>query len=280
MSDLPAPRAAAFTRRSALDLRTAALLALLWGGLALAYEGHRRGVLPAAAASLLGLLSMNLAFTVWHEGIHQTFARSRRWNHALGRLGAIPVFIPYSRLRIHHLLHHRFTNEPEKDPDHWQVRGPFWSLLLRMPAGEREARRLVMGEGPTPAELWADRIQLAASGAVLAGLLWLAPWSALFAIVLPRALLVYVHALYVNYLPHAGLPAGRYASSRILPVPEPVGWLMLHHNYHALHHAHPAIPWHRYERAYAALRGELEARGIGSLRPGELLALLRGSASP
>lgn len=43
---------------------------------------------------------------------------------------------------MHHILHHRHTNDPERDPDHWQIRGAFRTLALRVPAGEREARRI------------------------------------------------------------------------------------------------------------------------------------------
>ena len=50
---------------------------------------------------------------------------------------------------------------------------------------------------------------------------------------------------YVNYLPHVGLPPDRYLGTRILDV----GWLtplVLAHNYHAIHHLWPTIPWHGY----------------------------------
>ena len=268
--------AAALSATSSVDGPSVALLAAMWAGLALAYEGHRQGWLPAPLAVLLGLFSMNFAFTVWHEGIHLSLARNGRLNHWIGRLGAFPVLIPYSRLRVHHILHHRYTNDPERDPDHWQTRGAFFTLALRAPAGEREARRIYQREDPPAAEIRADRIQLGLSAALVLVLLLASPWSALFAIVIPRALLVYLQSLYVNYLPHAWLPADQYASSRLLRVPRPLSWLMLRHDYHALHHAYPAIPWHRYERGYDVLREDLSRRGVTTLGRGKVWGLLLG----
>ena len=50
---------------------------------------------------------------------------------------------------------------------------------------------------------------------------------------------------YINWLPHAGLPPDRYRGTRIVDV----AWLtplVLGHNYHAIHHLWPNLPWHRY----------------------------------
>jgi len=254
-----------FSTRAAVDLPSLVMVVLEWVSVAWAYAGHASGTLSAAATVAIGLLGMNLTFTVWHEGIHQTLARGRRLNDVLGRLGAIPVFISYDRLRVHHLLHHRFTNEPHKDPDYWQIRGPFWALALRYFAGERESRALCRAASPSEGSSRADHVQILASLGVLAVLSWVSPWSALWAIVVPRLALCYVHAFYLNYLPHVGLPAGRHQGARMITVGRATSWLMLQHNYHALHHAFPAIPWHRYARAYPRVADELRARGITEL---------------
>ncbi|MCG8590150.1 MAG: fatty acid desaturase [Proteobacteria bacterium] len=270
---------AAYRNRGGLDVRSCAVVAAEWLGLVLAFEGHRRGWLPAPLAAVIGLASLNLAFTVWHEGIHQTLARHRGLNHALGRLAAVPVVIPYDRLRVHHLLHHRYTNDPARDPDHWQLRGSLWTLPFRLRAGEREARALCEAEDPACVRSAGDRIQLAATGLLLLTAFWASPWSLVFAWLAPRAALVYVHAAYVNYLPHVGLPADRWAGARFLWVPDWLSRLMVRHNYHALHHAYPSIPWHRYREAYPALASELEAHGVSALSGRQSLRLLNGGAS-
>jgi beta-carotene hydroxylase len=66
---------------------------------------------------------------------------------------------------------------------------------------------------------------------------------------------------YVNYLPHVGLPADRFLGTRIVDV----SWLtpfLLAHNYHAIHHLWPTLPWHRYVDRYHTRRDYLVAHGV------------------
>jgi beta-carotene hydroxylase len=66
---------------------------------------------------------------------------------------------------------------------------------------------------------------------------------------------------YINYLPHVGLPAGRFRGTRIIDVP----WLtplVMGHNYHAIHHLWPALPWHRYRGVFVEEKAYLRERGV------------------
>jgi len=66
---------------------------------------------------------------------------------------------------------------------------------------------------------------------------------------------------YINYLPHVGLPADRYQGTRIIDV----SWLtplVLVHNYHAIHHLWPTIPWHRYRAVFKRKLGYLQEHGV------------------
>jgi fatty acid desaturase len=66
---------------------------------------------------------------------------------------------------------------------------------------------------------------------------------------------------YVNYLPHAGLPPHRFHGTRIIDV----RWLtfaLLSHNYHAIHHLWPAIPWHRYRATFTQKLDYLREHGV------------------
>lgn len=249
-------------RMPILDFRTFLLLPILWLGLALVYEGHRRGLLHSALATFLSLFFMHFSFTIWHEGIHGTISRWRFLNNLIGRLGAIPVFIPYSRMKVHHLLHHSYTNIPEKDPDYWQLEGSFWLLPFRYLEGERRARKIFLAQNPPRSWIYTDLFQNALSFGIIIWLVSLSPLSALVGIIIPRVLLVYVDVVYINYLPHAGLPNGRFLETRLLMVPHVVRYLMLMHNYHAIHHIWPQIPWHCYHRTFLLENENLKRRGV------------------
>lgn len=273
----PVHPALRFSERPALDWKTALLVIPEWGLVALAALGHLQGWLGPVGTVLLSMLGLNLAFTVWHEGVHGSVARDRRLNDIIGRLGAIPVFVLYDRFVRHHLLHHRYTNDPERDPDFWQVNGPFWTLGLRFFAGDRRAREICSAASEDGSvSSTADHIQIGLSFFALVTFLWLAPATALLAVVIPRVALTYVHSFYVNYVPHVNRPAGRVAAARLIRTGPLQSWLMMRHNLHALHHAYPSIPWHHYRDAHAEIEAELVEKGVETTTLAESLSLLGG----
>ena len=210
---------------------------------------------------LVSVLFLNMSFTVWHEGAHGTVFRARWANDLVGILGTFPLLIPYFMIRKVHHLHHEFTNDPARDPDHWFTEAPFWKLPLRYPRGARQAREKYLASAPPAWEPWANRASSVAGLALLALLVWrFGFWPVLWVWIVPRLAIMWVHAWYVNYLPHRALPAERYRDTRIFPL----AWLdplMLCHNYHGLHHAWQTVPWHRYARAFRAKEDFLRARG-------------------
>jgi fatty acid desaturase len=248
---------------------TLALLAAMWGLLvvnAIAFPGDpdvtsAAGVARIALHVALGVIALNLSFTIWHEAVHGLVFRSRAANDVVGILGAFPALIPWFTIRRGHLLHHAHTNDPERDPDQWFVRGSIWSLPLRYPAGIARTKRMVAASGQQSSERAADRAQLALALAAMVALaatghVWLlvACW------LLPKGIAMWIHAWYVNVLPHRDLPAERYKDTRTFPLP----WLapfFLMHQYHGLHHAWQTVPWNRYGEAFRAKRAFLEGRG-------------------
>jgi fatty acid desaturase len=56
-------------------------------------------------------------FTLAHECTHQTPFRSVRLNEVIGRLACLPIFLPFLWFRYFHMAHHRFTNDPLRDPE-------------------------------------------------------------------------------------------------------------------------------------------------------------------
>ena len=98
-------------------LLTAAVVAAFVATLALFASGS----LPAWGACLLVAALTYMSYTPLHEAahgnIHGNNDRHKWVNDLCGYLVAPIIAIPYASHRIEHFTHHRFTNQPDKDPD-------------------------------------------------------------------------------------------------------------------------------------------------------------------
>ena len=249
-----------------IDLPTVLLAVVMWAGL-IANFSWAAGVVEWTAWAclrhvLVGTFFLNMSFTIWHEAAHGTVFRPRAANDVLGALTAWPAMIPYFTVRRDHNLHHDFVNDPERDPDFWFLEGSIWSLPFRYPKGAKRAVEIVDRSGRPAWEVNLDRFLLVLVLVALGLGIWLAsPIAVLFAWVLPKGFAMWIHAWYVNVLPHRNLPAERFHDTRIYTQ----AWLVpltICHSYHGLHHIWPTLPWHRYPRAFKLKRAFLESRGV------------------
>ncbi|MDH5538878.1 MAG: fatty acid desaturase, partial [Rhizobacter sp.] len=56
-------------------------------------------------------------FTALHETAHQTAFRTRAGNFLVGHLSAFVILLPYEYYRAFHWDHHRYTQDPARDPE-------------------------------------------------------------------------------------------------------------------------------------------------------------------
>ncbi|MEO0652755.1 MAG: fatty acid desaturase [Planctomycetota bacterium] len=247
-----------------VDWPTLALCAVMWIGLganlavALATEP---GWGQLAAHALVGVVFLNLSFTIWHEAAHGTVFRSEAGNHVVGVLGAWPAWIPYFLIRRGHRLHHAHVNDPERDPDAWFHCGSIWTLPLRYPAGVKRTKQMVAATDPPAWEGRADSLLTLSILVAMAAVGWFGSiWILLACWVVPKGIAMWIHAWYVNVLPHQGLPNERFLDTRIYTT-RWLAWPTVMHSYHGVHHAWQTVPWHRYAKAYAEKREFLAGRG-------------------
>jgi len=245
-----------------LDRNTLLLLLAQWlvfvGNIAAAIQGS----LPLWWHVVIGVLPVHVAFTIWHEAAHGTVS-NRRWiNNVAGILGMFPYMTPYFIQRFVHLDHHKYLNEPGRDPNEIYAGGPLWQLPLRYLRLFAHARAAVREDPRTKAMRASDYATLAVVASVYGIAIWQGCFVALFfAWLVPFAIAKVVMDWYVNYLPHVGLPPDRFKGTRIIDV----GWLtplILSHNYHAIHHLWPTIPWHGYLARYRDRLGYLKENGV------------------
>jgi fatty acid desaturase len=76
----------------------------------------------AAAVVVLGAAQHQFGGAI-HEGTHFLLFKNRRLNELISDwLAAFPLYTSTYQFRVHHLAHHQFVNDPERDPDIAQLK--------------------------------------------------------------------------------------------------------------------------------------------------------------
>ncbi|MCL4189955.1 MAG: fatty acid desaturase [Rhodobacteraceae bacterium] len=251
----------------------------------------------AAATTVLAAASLPLALaattvlvalfsSIQHEVLHGHPFRSRRLNEALV-FPSLTLLIPYGRFRDTHLAHHRdeFLTDPYDDPESNYLDPAVWArlsvplqallrfnntLLGRMLVGPAisqatfmaaDLRALLAGDGAV-ARAWA--LHLAGAGLVVGWLVTLGHmplWAYLGAAYAGHGLLKIR-----TFLEHRAHERAR-GRSVVVEDRGPLALLFLNNNFHAVHHAHPQLPWYRLPSFYAARRDRFLALNGGYSYP-------------
>jgi beta-carotene hydroxylase len=89
------------------------------------------GVLPLGLGLVLNTVLASLFYMPMHEATHGNICGrrpgSRRVEDLVGMACSIPLGFSYTAHRGSHMRHHAFTNDPDRDPDHY-TDGPLRAL--------------------------------------------------------------------------------------------------------------------------------------------------------
>jgi fatty acid desaturase len=232
-------------------------------------------------------------FTLQHECTHRTPFASERLNEWVGRAAGVLILQPFTWFRHFHLAHHRWTNDPERDPEleggkpetpaayALHVSGwPYWRAhganLVRCAFGTPRASYVPARALP---RIRAEaRAMLALYAAALASLactpvlFW--AWMLPVVVGMP-ALRLYVLAEHGR----CAYVADMFENTRTTLTNRLLRGLAWNMPYHAEHHAFPNVPFHRLPELHALAVPELGVveRGYRRFHRG-YLASLRGRA--
>jgi beta-carotene hydroxylase len=233
------------------------------------------GLAPAWAATLVLAALTYFAYTPLHEAVHGNINGQNEqltWlNDLCGYLMAPLMFVPYASHRAEHFTHHRYTNQPDKDPDYVMHEmghgvGPAALLVLKFfwlqntYFVKHQWRTATLGERM----LYAVEV-LVALGWRVAFLVMVDQPGAVSVIILGYLLGGFFTAYWFAYRPH--LPYNeskryRNTSSLIMPVwMKPLEWFWLGQNLHSIHHLFPRVPFYRYHALHREIEPILRAHG-------------------
>jgi fatty acid desaturase len=254
----------------------AALLGLTGYGVTLALGSV--WLLPAMAVHGVVLVFL---FAPLHETIHRTAFRSRWLNDAVAWVCGVLLVLPPNFFRAFHFAHHRFTQDPKKDPELAIAKPvslasyllivsglPYWrgSVARTLKhAGGRVTERFI-SERQRPAVLREARLLLIGYGLVAAASFAAGSWAALVYWVVPAllgqpALRAYLLA------EHTGCPfvPDMFRNSRTTRSTAAVRWLAWNMPYHTAHHVYPALPFHALPAAHRLIAHQVAVRDKGYL---------------
>lgn len=208
------------------------------------------GWVPLWVAALVIGVSLYSMYSVTHDAIHGIGTPNAFLNGLLGRVCAFHEGMTYPLFKLSHMMHHRYTNHPQWDPD-WVIgRKPRWLLPLWVVVRLLHDNGYMIRQG-----LWRNRRRQLAEHLATIGLqvgyffalaAVVGTTNALWLWVVPLAIAGACVELLVAWLVHYPQESQhkyqhtRLIHSRVLQV------VMFNHNLHLVHHFWPRTPWFDY----------------------------------
>lgn len=220
-------------------------------------------------------------FMPMHETAHKTAFRSRALNLIVGHLSAFVIAHRYEYYCLFHWDHHRYTQDPDKDPELivgvkpmsdtqlaiaytglLQVAGREWLMLRHALTGKvalpwipENKRHIIMREA---------RLYLAGYALLLAASFALSTAILLWVWIIPLLAGQMILRPYL-YAEHTGCEQTRSAfdNTRTTYTGTVMKWVAWNMPYHVEHHAYPSIPFHALSKLNAIVDDRIVFRGRG-----------------
>ncbi|MGE0004208.1 MAG: fatty acid desaturase family protein [Parvibaculaceae bacterium] len=227
-------------------------------------------------------IAIAFLFTLLHETVHQTAFRTAWLNEIVARIAGFALALPADWFRYFHFAHHRFTQDPGKDPElasakpatprqyALHVSGlPVWRGHLRTLAVNaaglcRDGFVPPRGRGKVALEA---RLMIAAYAVIAASCIYFRTPVLLFAWILPALIGQPFLRLYL-LAEHGRCPyvANMLENSRTTLTNIVIRKLAWNMPYHAEHHAYPGVPFHRLPEFHELVEDHLRQVEKGYVR--------------
>jgi fatty acid desaturase len=261
-------------------LQLSAHVALLGGSGALVWAS--RGSYWLLPAIVLHGVVLTFLFCALHETVHRTAFASGWANDAVASLCGTLLLLPRDYFRLFHFAHHRYTQDPLRDPELAQPHpATLWSYLWRLSGAPNWAKRVTVtlrhaltGRVPEPfipaakrdSIVREARVLVSIYAAVLVASLIFRRTDALIYWILPITAGQPFLRLYL-LSEHVGCAAddNPLANTRTTYTNAAVRLLTWQMPYHVEHHAFPAIPFHALGKVNAHIRSRIAVSARGYL---------------
>lgn len=254
------------------------------GGTLICKVSSTWGVLWALPLMALQGYVVAFLFMAVHETAHKTAFRSRGLNLAVGHLSAFIIGLPYEYYCLFHWDHHRYTQDPARDPElvvgvkptsDTQLALAYSGLLqvagrLRLMLGHAVSGKVTVPwipESKRAVIVREARVYAVLYALLLALSLWFSSALLLWIWIVPLVIGQFFLRPYL-YAEHTGCERTRSAfqNTRTTYTAAIVKWIAWNMPYHVEHHAYPSIPFHALPKLNEIVHGEIVYRGRGYIR--------------
>jgi fatty acid desaturase len=217
-------------------------------------------------------------FNVAHEATHKSLLIDERTNDWVGRVAGAMIALPFEWFRWFHMAHHKYTNDPQHDPElqggdkpettaqfAYHVSGvPYWvsqaRVLVRLALGDTTDSFL-----PGSAMARTQREAQILLGIYAVTLVSLIFTSVLFWVWLLPVALGQVALRVFLLAEHADCPdtEDMFANTRTTMTNRLVRWVTWNASYHVEHHAYPTVPFHNLPDLHQLMKAELRVTSEG-----------------
>ena len=254
----------ALARKPKIAWPTILLLVAAFVIFGLSTYAYVTGSLSLFWAIALNTIASYMSFTPAHDASHSAVASNRQLNDWVGRIATVlqspaPIFRSF---RYIHMQHHKFTNDPARDPDIHVTSGPRWLLPFKWATLDLGYLHFYLRPSVFMKRPKSERRELVLAflfGAVVFTFVILAGWLKYYLLlfIIPTRFTAIILALSFDFLPHYPHQA-QNRNQAFQATSNRVGfeWLLtpilLYQNYHLVHHIYPTVPFYRYLKIWKA----------------------------
>jgi beta-carotene hydroxylase len=261
---------------------TFAVVAVVWIGVIVL---GTIGAIPLWLGLIANTVVASTFYMPMHEASHGNIAgrdtSKRGLEQTIGSLCAIPLGLSFAAHAPSHMKHHAYTNDPDRDPDHWThgrlraLPGAWIGLVVVMtllpvfafvPPAQRlmpaRLRRSLGADTDRASGIAQLRFWLLTHAVLLAAVLTGFGWPAFLLWYLPSKLQTFWLVFIFAWFPHHPADTmGRYADTRVAVFPGST-WLVRGHDHHAVHHMFPRVPHYHLRALWREIAPEMVAKGV------------------
>ena len=228
------------------------------------------GILDLWVGFLIASLCACFAYLPSHEAQHGNYSRGNpklRWlDGFVGHITLITLMFPYHILRVTHMKHHAYTNNPEKDPDYLNAHSKSLFQVIKNSADGSSTDYGKYLEVFSSDKAFVNSFEKAIPIALLYRftllvLVIIFPLETFLLWWLPAKIGTVYTTVFFSYYPHQGTSTGRYKDTQFWShwMPRFVNHSM---QLHFIHHLHPSIGHFDEPKAIEALKPFLIAKKV------------------